>query len=175
MVESDDELAAVLAFEIAAVLANHLNEGKSWECLDRVVSVPVNAFARLYLWVTKGPSLTISPFLAYFWRKREMEADRISMMLMADAGFDPSAAINFRKKLELLRSVTDPRYQQTPEWMLPHPHVSRTVPRWRTDCKLISAFPRTLLGLSNVRLGYQRSFIYWANSHPVRLPFIIRI
>lgn len=70
-------------------------------------------------------------------RKRENQADYIGMMLMADAGFDPSAAVSVWKKgkqMEDQMLSADKRVKQDPQWLSTHPHVSCA--RLQMDCKL---------------------------------------
>ena len=75
----------------------------------------------------EGPIRAIVSLLAYLHRRREMEADYIGMMLMADAGFNPSATTGMWKKMKEMKDLAlsaDPRVQQVPQWMSSHPHVS---------------------------------------------------
>ena len=132
-VRSDDELASILAHEIAHVLANHKMEDKSVNLLAGAVAVPFVPFALLGLFgvaeflVFWLPIAGIASALYYQSWKREGEADCIGMMLMADAGFDPHAAISVLKKLKKMEDQmlnADPRMRQNPRWMLKHPHVS---------------------------------------------------
>lgn len=131
-VKDDDELAAVLAHEIAHVLANHAKEGKSWENITKVLSIPFMPFALLGLFVIEAliiasPLVAIQGFSKYLSRKREKEADYIGMMLMADAGFDPLAAVSVWKKWKEIHDrelSDDPQLRQIPQWMSTHPHVS---------------------------------------------------
>lgn len=91
--KSEDELAAILAHEVAHVLANHERESKSMLAIAGIISLPLG-------WLrqpmpeslsVEGPNRAIVSLLTYMQRRREMEADYIGMMLMADAGFNPSA------------------------------------------------------------------------------------
>ena len=131
--KSDDELAAVLAHEIAHVLANHAMEDKSIMTAAGVFSLPFVPFALFGLLVPEfflfaipigfaiGATYTCS-------RKRETEADYIGMMLMADAGFDPLAAVNVVKKGKEMEDQilsADPKVKQDPQWISTHPHVSQ--------------------------------------------------
>ncbi len=132
-VKSDDELAAVLAHEIAHVLANHASEGKSVNSAAGVFSLPFIPFAVLGFFVEEAliftlPILGFAAVAYYQSRRREKEADYIGMMLMADAGFDPSAAVSVWKKMkEMEDRMLDahPRAKQDPQWLSTHPHVSR--------------------------------------------------
>ena len=132
-VKSDDELAAVLAHEIAHILANHASEGKSVGSAVGVFSLPFVPFAVLGLFIEEALilALPIFGFIAVGYhqsRRREKEADYIGMMLMADAGFDPWATVSVWKKMkEMEDRMLDahPRTKQDPQWLSTHPHVSR--------------------------------------------------
>lgn len=131
-VKENDELAAILAHEIAHLLVNHLNEERSWDAVAYVVSLPFRPFAWLGQYAVEAlilasPLVTIGSFKDYLSRKREKEADYIAMMLMVDAGFDPSAAVSVWKKFKEIddrKLSDDPRLRPLPQWMSTHPHVS---------------------------------------------------
>lgn len=131
--KSDDELAAVLAHEIAHVLANHAMEDKSVMTVAGVFSLPFVPFALFGLIVPEFFFFAIPIGFAvgatyHCSRKREIEADYIGMMLMADAGFDPLAAVNVVKKLKQMEDQilsADPKVKQDPQWTSTHPHVSQ--------------------------------------------------
>ena len=131
--KSDDELAALLAHEIAHVLANHAMEDKSVMTVAGVFSLPFVPFALFGLVVAKAtffaiPIVSAASATYYYSRKREIEADYIGMMLMADVGFDPLAAVNVFKKLKQMEDQilsADPKIKQDPQWISTHPLVSR--------------------------------------------------
>ncbi len=83
MLKNDHELAAVLAQLIASVLANHHMEKKSWEFVTNV-------------------SPLFSEFLSII---HQQETDYIALMLMADAGYDPSAAVSVFKRMEEIEGL----------------------------------------------------------------------
>ena len=130
---SDDELAAVLAHEIAHVLANHRMEDRSVNIVAGTIALPFVPFALIGLLAAEFlifwlPIAGVASAWYYQSRKREGEAVYIGMMLMADAGFDPSAAVSVLKKLKEMEDQVldaDPRVRQNPRWMSKHPHVSR--------------------------------------------------
>ena len=129
-VKSEDELAAVLAHEIAHVLANHERESKSMLAIAGIISLPLGWLRQLMpeSLSVEGPNRAIVSLLTYMQRRREMEADYIGMMLMADAGFNPSATTGMWKKMKEMKDLAlsaDTRIQQVPQWMSSHPHVSQ--------------------------------------------------
>lgn len=132
-VKNDDELAAILAHEIAHVLANHRMEEKSESIVAGILSSPFVPGALLGFLAAEAlvfwlPIAGIASVWFHQSRRREKEADYIGMMFMADAGFDPYAAISVLKKLKKMEDQmldADPRVRQNPRWMSKHPHVSR--------------------------------------------------
>ena len=164
---TDDELAAVLAHEIAHVLANHTMEGVSVVTVATVFSLPFVPFA-LFGYLVPEALIFALPIIGAFSvnfalsRKRETEADYIGMMLMADAGFDLSAAVNVWKKMkemEYQMLSADPRLQQDPQWMSTHPHVSFEH-RAKIDYKLTSVPPSPQRESARTSVGSQKFFRY---------------
>ena len=82
-VKSDDELAAVLAHEIAHVTARHASEGRSKTAIAKLA----------------GKKLRSDSFEASFTTNQEDEADRFSVMYSALAGYDPAAAVDIWKRM----------------------------------------------------------------------------
>ena len=56
------------------------------------------------------------PFMAYYIsrsRSQEHEADFIGMMLLADEGYDPSAAVRFFEKMDIYEKKVQEKRRQT--------------------------------------------------------------
>lgn len=114
VVKNDDQLAAVIAHEIAHVTAKHVHEKLSRELAVSTVGtvgtiggmatgVPVltvGALSQVY-----GLTTGINGFA--FDRAKEKEADYIGLMYMAKAGYDPQEAVKVIEALEL-ESGNDP-------------------------------------------------------------------
>jgi predicted Zn-dependent protease len=111
---TDDQLASVIAHEIAHVTAKHVHEKLSQElAVNTVGTVGV-----IGLGVSGAPGITTAALSqAYglstgvgalaFDRAKEKEADYIGLMYMARAGYDPQAAISVLEALEA-ESANDP-------------------------------------------------------------------
>lgn len=106
-VRSDAELAAVLAHEISHVLANHVVPTQE-EVLRRMLSQAAGAIAGNIaqeraagagqlvggLTTSVAQGIAVNPYT----QRLELEADRIGLFLMADAGYDPRAAVEFWRR-----------------------------------------------------------------------------
>lgn len=103
--EADAQLAAVVGHEIAHALAKHANERISNQMLMQVGgnilgSVVGNQSATLQAIIGQAYGLGTDVFVALpFGRKQELEADKIGLVLMAMAGYDPVQAVNLWRKM----------------------------------------------------------------------------
>lgn len=107
IVHNDDQLASVLAHEIAHVAAKHVNERLSQQMAIQGGGLVVGGI----LSTTGTGALTSNAVLeAYglstgitatgFDRKKEKEADHIGMIYMARAGYNPEEAVKVIENLE---------------------------------------------------------------------------
>ena len=105
MVETQDELASVIAHEIAHVTARHTHERMSQAGILKAGS----GIASLGTTIATGGMIygaapSMSGQLAAWDRAKESEADRIGIMYMADAGYDPQAAITVMEKMAAMNT-----------------------------------------------------------------------
>eukprot|EP00249_Psilotum_nudum_P016935 c26065_g1_i1 orf=380-1789(+) len=93
---SDEAIAAVLGHEIAHIVARH-----SVEQLARNFGLTLVELIILMFFYAPDLILTLSTLLLKnpFSRSMELEADRIGLLLMAAAGYDPSVAPAMYEKL----------------------------------------------------------------------------
>lgn len=128
---SDAELATVLSHEISHILAGHTDPDPNEEVKQLLINigaiaagVAVSAATRNPQWSGDLGRLTSSAtqelgngFLLYpYSRERELQADQIGLFIMADAKFDPQAALDFWTKLP-----SDPDYREGPSFLSTHP------------------------------------------------------
>lgn len=156
LTETDDELASVLAHEIAHVTARHVHERLSQETLRQT-----GGFAVGVAMIGSGaPSLTTSAVLdAYglssgvgslaFDRAKELEADAIGLIYMARAGYDPEAALRVLGKLEAVAAER----RAPPAWLSTHPSTPErmlrmidNLPRARKIYQQVQSSQRPLAG-----------------------------
>ena len=117
----DDGLAVVISHEVAHALANHGGERMSqlliaeWGgmALARAIEEKPERTKSL-LMLAYGVGARVGVLLPYS-RQHESEADRIGLILMARAGYDPRTAIPF---WERMNSASGPR---PPEFLSTHP------------------------------------------------------
>lgn len=109
------QLAAVIAHEVGHVLADHSNERTSQATL-RNIGVAVAQIAGV-----PGSTLEVLDYgtqiglFLPFNRTQESEADRIGVILMAEAGFDP------RQAVFLWQNMRDTQGPRPPEFLSTHP------------------------------------------------------
>ncbi len=101
--DSDDEIAAILSHGIAHFIAGHAREQADRRLLGYMTLLPaIPCFASLALLPLAVPSLAMSAWLLLFpvaEQKYEAEADDISLLLMAEAGFDPRVVASVFERL----------------------------------------------------------------------------
>jgi len=117
--QDDIGLAVVLGHEIAHIVANHGNERMSQALLTQLGG------AALSVALSSAPDTTRNLFAASygagaqvgvllpFSRLHESEADRIGLTLMAIAGYDPRAAVDFWGRMGQHGGSRPPQYLST--------------------------------------------------------------
>ncbi|KAL8742141.1 MAG: hypothetical protein Q9184_008299 [Pyrenodesmia sp. 2 TL-2023] len=138
--ETDDEIAAVLSHEVAHVLAQHAMANESGELLVYLATAPALPFAGAGLvigelgMIAAPPLILGTVILLALTRKREAEADKIGMLLMTEAGFDPSAAVSFWDKMvQMEKSMKEKGAKQQAEFQSTHPHSQSRVEQAALD------------------------------------------
>ncbi|TPX63616.1 hypothetical protein SpCBS45565_g06486 [Spizellomyces sp. 'palustris'] len=163
IVQDEDGMAAVLGHEIAHQIARHSAEKLSWakilivaQLLMAYIFDPGMFFSRLFL------ELGV---LMPFSRKMESEADYIGLRLMAQACYDPAAAVGLWERMKeaqrsskLLEYVSthpspEKRIQKITEW-LPEAEMIRE----KSDCEhvMFGIFVQKLTGLANAKIPSDR-------------------
>ena len=105
IVSSDDELAVVLGHEVAHAVAKHSQERMSQQVLAQYGAQALSIF-------TQGKSSTTQAVanqvfglganygvMLPFSRKHESEADKMGLVFMSIAGYNPDCALTFWKKM----------------------------------------------------------------------------
>ena len=121
MMDSDDQIAAVMGHEIAHALARHGAERMSTQMLSQaggqilgaVLEVP-QQYRGLYE-QAYGIGTNVAVLLP-FSRSHEHEADQIGVYLMWKAGYDPHEAVVFWEKMKVASQG-----KSVPEFLSTHP------------------------------------------------------
>jgi predicted Zn-dependent protease len=118
-------LAAVMGHEVAHALARHAGERMSQSLILQLGAVGVAAalggsdpFTRDAIMQAFGLGAQVGVILP-FSRSQESEADRIGLILMAKAGYDPEAALALWQRME--EAGKKERRAQPPEFLSTHP------------------------------------------------------
>lgn len=125
---SDEELATVMAHEIAHAIARH-----GAERMSQMLLVELGGIALEEALKTKGEKTIDLAKVAYgagtgllyilpYSRKHEEEADYMGLIYMAKAGYDPHAAVRFWEKMNQEFSNREP-----PEFLSTHPSSERRI------------------------------------------------
>ncbi len=121
---NDDELAGVIAHEIAHIAARHAV--KRYESSLGLQLAVLASIAGREPAVARGLSIGARAAQLAYARDEELEADRLGVKYLKAAGFDPKAVLTFLQKLhDLDQSKTHylPRGVVRPQYALTHPYV----------------------------------------------------
>jgi len=117
--QNETALAVVMGHEIAHAVARHGNERMSQSLALYAGGMALNVA------LSQKPEQTRNLFLAAyglgasvgvmlpFSRKHESEADRIGLIFMAKAGYNPREAINFWQRMEAMSKNNPPEFLST--------------------------------------------------------------
>jgi len=117
---TDDELAVVMGHEVAHAVAKHSNERMSQQVLSQVGGAVLGEVVSGSSAVTQAVANTVYGLgsqygvMLPYSRKHELEVDRLGLIFMAMAGYNPDAAVTFWQKMAAQGS-------NVPEIMSTHP------------------------------------------------------
>jgi len=119
--KDENGLAVVLGHEVGHAIAEHGNERMSQALLANMGAVALSAAlaqkpnqTRQLFMTVYGVGTSVGVLLPYS-RLQESEADRIGLMLMARAGYDPRTAVPFWERMNRGEKT------RTPEFLSTHP------------------------------------------------------
>jgi len=123
MVESEDELAGVMAHEIGHVVARHIARQS-----EQGLKLGLATLGALLAGILLGPqaaaaigvtaqAASATAMLKYS-RENEEESDYLGLRFMERAGYDPRAMVSMLKKIRL---VSGPASSDPPAYLLTHP------------------------------------------------------
>ncbi len=140
---SEDELAGVLAHEVAHVTQRHIARAIHANSRQSLISTAIMLGAIL-VGVVGGDSDVIQAGVAVaqgtaaqqqinFTRANEYEADRVGISALADAGFDPYGMASFFDVMS--RQTSRAPDERTPEFLLTHPVTSARIAEARSRAR----------------------------------------
>jgi len=132
--QTEDELATVLAHEIAHLSQRHFSRGVEFQQKNQPLTLAA-MLASFVLMATAGADAGMAALSATqaaaqssslrYSRTNEQEADRVGMQTVVDAGFDPQAApAMFERMMQASRYASGERI---PEFLRTHPLSERRV------------------------------------------------
>ena len=126
-VESEDELAGVMAHEIGHVVARHIAKQS-----EQGMKLGLATLGALLAGILLGPqaaaaiitttSAATGAVMLKYSRENEEEADYLGLKFMEKAGYDPRAMVSMFKKM---RRVSGPSSSDPPTYLLTHPAVEQ--------------------------------------------------
>jgi hypothetical protein len=142
---NDDELAAILAHEVAHVASRH---GTAQLTRQLIVQAPIaiaGGLTATEAWKEQLSKLGISlgvdaPFLRYS-RDQELEASLLAVRLMAEGRFDPGA---FRTFLERVNEAATGEVPRAPAFLFNHPQSEMVAPEIAEEIDRVTTTSRPL-------------------------------
>ncbi len=127
MVESEDELAGVVAHEIGHVVARHIAKQS-----DQSLKLGLATLGAMLAGILLGPQAAAAigvtssaaggALMLKYSRENEEESDYLGLKFMERAGYDRAAMISMLKKI---RRVSGPAYSDPPPYLLTHPAIEQ--------------------------------------------------
>lgn len=126
IIENDDQLASVLAHEIAHVTAKHVHQRLSQEMLvetgatlGSIAMIGSGANILTVEAIQQAYGLSTGVTALAFDRAKEKEADYIGLIYMARAGYDPEESVKVLEKLDA--AVSESGKNLPPTFLSTHP------------------------------------------------------
>ena len=123
--QDDNGIAVVMGHEVAHALARHgaerMTQSMGAEVVGQILGAGVGMFNPAYTEAFSqayGMGVNVAVILPW-GRSQESEADHIGLILMAKAGYDPSAAVGFWERMSKAAAASGG--SKPPEFLSTHP------------------------------------------------------
>ena len=132
--KSEEGLAVVMGHEIAHAVAEHGSERMSQQLLTQFGGMALEKVleskpqATQQLWMTVFGAGAQFGLMLPFSRQQESEADRLGLVFMAMAGYNPSGAVDFWQRMAAQKGGEAP-----PEFMSTHPSDATRIAQIKAD------------------------------------------
>jgi predicted Zn-dependent protease len=147
LMSSEDELAGVVAHEVAHVAARHAVQRVSRAVPMGILS-GIGAAVTGIVSPTLGDlvggmgSLATQMLLAPYGREQEREADRVGARMVAEAGWSPAALADALHALEREEALTRKGRSDAPSFLATHPSLPERTRTVRAVAATLSVAPR---------------------------------
>lgn len=132
LAKTDDELASVIAHEVGHIVAQHsmkrLQGAIGLQMLEILAAGTRAADSR----TRAGMQLAFASLLTEYSQQDELEADRLGVQYMTEAGYKPEAAIDFMQRL---RDYTFKQPQRRYSYFRTHPYYADRIRLMRQNAQ----------------------------------------
>jgi predicted Zn-dependent protease len=153
MMESEDELAAVIAHEIGHVVARHVAKQS-----EKGLKLSLATLGAILAAIALGPqaagamiatsTAAMQTAMLKYSRENEEEADYLGLKFMDEANYDRRAMITVLKKIRL---VTGPSQSDPPAYLLTHPALEQRMSNLEVQMVHEPKDPQTSKAVGNLR------------------------
>ncbi|MEH6741374.1 MAG: M48 family metalloprotease [Sulfitobacter sp.] len=134
LINTEDELAAMLSHEIAHVVARHYSDRSAYLMLSKDLSVKPSTDHSIIIEKTPSTGLKVELLLMHFARENEYQADRMALEYLVESGYNANSIYNLLKTVIKFKSLNSTIYGErypnyTKNIMHSHPPLDMRISR----------------------------------------------